>query len=84
METTTFTPDSLRQFDGRGGRRAYIACQGMVYDVSDLFNWEGGSHMGLHEAGHDLSEEIKQAPHAEEMLKRAVVVGRLVGEKELV
>ncbi|MCL5961087.1 MAG: cytochrome B5 [Chloroflexi bacterium] len=75
-----FTLAELQQFDGKKGRPAFIACNGLVYDVSSLINWEGGYHMGLHDAGCDLTEELLEAPHADEMLERAVVVGRLAGE----
>jgi predicted heme/steroid binding protein len=37
-----------------------------------------GDHMGAHDAGKDLTEEIELAPHREETLQRVKQVGSLV------
>ncbi|RKX84282.1 MAG: cytochrome B5, partial [Spirochaetes bacterium] len=34
-------------------------------------------HQVLHKAGKDLTEELKQAPHGKDLLKRVPVIGRL-------
>lgn len=73
-----FTLEELKQFDGRDGRPAYVAFKGKVYDVSDSFLWAGGDHQGQHEAGKDITDEIKYAPHSEEVLERVKKVGVLV------
>jgi len=75
-----FSLEELKQFDGREGHPAYIAYKGKVYDVSESFLWAEGDHQGQHVAGKDLTEEIKLAPHGEEMLERVKLVGVLVSE----
>ena len=75
-------PDELRRYDGREGRAAYIAYKGVVYDVTDNPNWEGGEHMGRLQAGNDLTPYLEDAPHGEEVFKKLPVVGVLEGVTE--
>jgi len=72
----TFTRDELAQFDGNG-RRAYVAIDGVVYDVTHEESWEYGKHYGL-TAGKDLSKEIEGTPHGKSILGKLKVVGKLV------
>lgn len=58
-----FTAEDLAAFDGRDGRPAYAAYEGVVYDVSESAMWGDGDHEGLHQAGHDLTAEHADAPH---------------------
>jgi predicted heme/steroid binding protein len=76
----TFTSKELEEYNGKNGKPAYIAYQGKVYDVSLSDLWRGGEHMGLHETGKDLTDELELAPHREEVLERAKLklVGKLV------
>ena len=67
----------LATFDGSGGRAAYVAYEGAVYDVSDSFLWKSGRHQGLHRAGRDLTAELASAPHESDFLEQFPVVGRL-------
>lgn len=53
-----FTAEQLAQYDGSGGKPAYVAVNGIVYDVSMNPAWGGGSHFGLI-AGKDLSADFK-------------------------
>lgn len=70
-----FTQDELHQYDGKEGRPAYVAFQGKVYDVSASFLWRSGKHQALHQAGKDLTEALKDAPHGEDLLFKFPVVG---------
>ena len=76
-EMKLFTPAELAEFDGAEGRPAYVAYQGIVYDVSESFLWKGGKHQGLHRAGRDLTEDLAKAPHGADFLARFPVVGRM-------
>ena len=58
-----FSAAELAQFDGTGGKPAYVAFKGTVYDVSDSPMWAGGDHEGMHQAGGDLTVEHDDAPH---------------------
>lgn len=77
----TFTPDELAQFDGLNGAPAYVAVDGLVYDVTGSILWPDGKHarcdLGAM-AGKDLSEVITQAPATmRSNLTRMPVVGTL-------
>lgn len=74
-----FTERELQQFDGARGKPAYIAYDGVVYDVSASSLWRGGLHQDLHYAGTDLTRTLRKAPHAAEVFAHTTVkrVGRL-------
>ena len=68
-----FTTKSLKQFNGKKGQPAYIAVDGVVYDVSKV--WHNGEHNGYY-AGNDLSVPIRKYPTMRENLKKVPVVGK--------
>jgi predicted heme/steroid binding protein len=72
-----FTVAELAKYNGKDGMPAYVAVDGVVYDVSNFPLWQGGTHQGLHQAGMDLTEEIKQSPHGASKIKDLPVVGTL-------
>ena len=67
----------LTNYDGRDGRRAYVAINGTIYDVTDSPRWENGLHPPDHLAGQDLTEELSKAPHVRSVIERFPVVGPL-------
>jgi len=74
------TAEELAQFDGQEGRPAYVAIDGIIYDMSASDLWKGGAHNGQ-QAGRDLSREILElSPHGLSTLTRVPVVGRLILE----
>lgn len=76
-EEKTFTLDELEEYDGKDGAKAYIAVDGVVYDVTDVEPWAGGEHND-YEAGKDLTEEIKtKSPHGVSKLEGIPTVGKL-------
>lgn len=52
-----FTAETLKQYNGLNGQPAYIAIDGIVYDVSDLFM--SGRHEGC-SAGQDATNEFNR------------------------
>lgn len=81
---TAFTPSSsnltlkeLSNFDGEGGRPAYFAYKGKIYDVSQSTLWKHGNHMTRHQAGVDLTEILSQAPHGEDKILSTPMIGTL-------
>jgi predicted heme/steroid binding protein len=76
----TITQAELLYHNGERGREKWIAHEGIVYDVTDCPNWRGDLHRDQHFPGLDLSGEIVDAPHGEEVFSRPCVkvVGRLV------
>lgn len=70
----------LSKCNGKNGAPAYIAYQGKVYDVSESFLWKNGRHQVFHNAGEDLTEALKDAPHGEDMLERVPLIGIIVSD----
>ena len=68
------SPEILGQNDGKEGRKAFVAVNGKVYDVSSSRLWKDGKHM-VHLAGRDLSDDIMIAPHTIEKLTVFPIVG---------
>ena len=72
----TFTPDELSKYDGQNGHPAYIAFKGVVYDVSNVPQWTGGTHNG-EKAGTDVTNDISKSPHGERVFADLPQVGTL-------
>jgi predicted heme/steroid binding protein len=79
-DTRRFTAQELARYDGRHDVPAYVACAGVVYDVSESFLWRRGRHQAEHQAGADLTAALAGAPHGDDLLSACPVVGRLVAE----
>lgn len=71
-----YTLEELSEYNGKNGK-IYIVYDGQVYDVSGSNLWEGGTHQGLHESGHDLTQEMDESPHGPEVFKDYPVIGTL-------
>jgi predicted heme/steroid binding protein len=71
-----YTREELAEYNGKNGK-VYVAYQGQVYDLSESYLWDGGTHQGFHDAGKDLTEDLEQAPHGPEVFKDYPVVGTL-------
>ena len=76
MTEKIFTLEELKNYDGKEGRKAYIAVDGVVYDVTNVAAWQGGTHHG-NNAGNDVSDRIVKAPHGKKKKKKLEVVGKL-------
>ncbi len=73
----TFNMEEIALFDGKDGRPAYIVVDGVVYDVSNVRQWNVGAHFGF-EAGTDVTEALqKSAPHGANQLNQAEIVGTI-------
>jgi predicted heme/steroid binding protein len=73
-EIMVFDAESLAKYNGKDGMRAYVAVDGLVYDVTDVAAWQS-PHAGRFEPGKDYSEEIKQSPHGKKNLEGLEIVG---------
>lgn len=71
-------PEELAACDGKAGHPAYVAFAGKIYDVTPSRLWKEGIHMGRHNAGTDLTEALKQAPHGQEKVAAMREVGVLI------
>ncbi len=72
-----FTAEELARYNGRDGAPAYVAFEGIVYDVSNSFLWKNGNHQVLHDAGCDLTASMKDAPHGASVFEPFPRVGVL-------
>jgi predicted heme/steroid binding protein len=77
-----FTLEELAEFDGMDGRSAYVAVDGVVYDITGSPLWPEGDHRPCEleaMAGQDLTEQIGQSPHGQAIFTDhdIPVVGRL-------
>ncbi|MBN1319849.1 MAG: hypothetical protein JXA87_03315 [Thermoleophilia bacterium] len=76
-----FTLHGLAEYDGMEGRPAYVAVDGVVYDVSGSRMWLEGQHSACGAgavAGKDLSEVIERAPASmRALIQKMPVVGEL-------
>ncbi|MBI4657010.1 MAG: YHS domain-containing protein [Elusimicrobia bacterium] len=82
----TFTLEELKKYDGKNNMPAYVAVNGVVYDVSQVKPWKGGEHKNRHSAGADLTDMfMKEAPkkiHIDgKVLERIPKAGLLVKTK---
>ncbi len=76
--TLELTLDQLKQYDGKNGNPAYIAVDGIIYDVTNVRQWKNGGHEG-YSAGNDLTDAIKnKSPHGTSKLNGVPVVGKLI------
>jgi len=73
------TEMELRRSTGERGTRKFIAYQGIVYDVTDCPKWRLDMHEQLHFPGQDLTSELPDAPHADDVFSRPCVkiIGKL-------
>lgn len=77
---TYFTLEQLSQYDGKNGAPAYVAVNGVVYNVTDNRLWSGGNHFWGLSAGRDLSVEFASCHPGAMVLSVLPVVGYLIQE----
>jgi predicted heme/steroid binding protein len=71
------TLEQLKEYNGQGGKPAYVAIEGIIYDVTNVRTWSGGRHQGF-TAGQDLTDTLKnRSPHGIRVLSNLKVVGKL-------
>ncbi len=74
-EELILTLEELKEYDGQDGTPAYIAVDGIIYDVSDVKAWNVGQHNGF-SAGKEVTEAIKsESPHGLSVLDNLPEVG---------
>lgn len=72
-EDRIFSLKELSTYNGKQGKPSYVAVDGVVYDVTDVF--DNGDHYA-HLAGHDLTDEF-YLQHAKSEIEKYPVVGKL-------
>ncbi|WP_010245059.1 cytochrome b5 domain-containing protein [Acetivibrio cellulolyticus] len=73
----TFTVQELSKYNGKNGNPAYVAVNGIVYDVTNNAAWAAATHFGL-VAGRDLTGEFASCHAGQNILSKLKTVGRLI------
>ncbi len=76
MEIEQYTYSQLSLRNGQDKPEVWVAYQGKIYDVTESRLWKTGKHY-QHWAGQDLTHELPNAPHTEEVFKKFKQIGVL-------
>lgn len=71
-----YTRSQLALRNGQDRPEIWCAYLGLIYDVTSSRMWRNGKHYE-HWAGQDLTEELRDAPHNENVFDKFKVVGKL-------
>ena len=71
-----YTRSYLALRNGQDKPEVWVAYNGLIYDVTRSRLWLRGKHYE-HWAGQDLTDELKDAPHTENVFDRFTVIGKL-------
>jgi membrane-associated progesterone receptor component len=72
-----FTEAELSSYNGKDGKPAYIAVNGVVYDVTNIAAWGGSTHFGL-VAGNDVTSQFASCHAGQPILSKLNVIGKMV------
>jgi predicted heme/steroid binding protein len=75
-----YTRNQLALRNGQDKPQIWIALNGIIYDVTTSRLWRDGKHYE-HWAGQDLTHELKDAPHTENVFDKFKPIGRLKQEE---
>ncbi|GAB4107693.1 hypothetical protein GCM10028791_01390 [Echinicola sediminis] len=73
----TFTRQQLALRNGQDKPEIWVAYKGVIYDVSASKLWKNGKHYE-HWAGQDLTDELPDAPHTENVFTKFEAIGHLL------
>lgn len=79
QNTKSFTKQELAAYNGKNGSPAYVAVNGIVYDVTGSAAWGAATHFGL-SAGNDLTAQFSLCHAGQPILQKLPQVGRMIGE----
>lgn len=79
-EPRYFTLEELAQYNGKDGNPAYVAVNGVVYDVTNNPLWAGGNHFFGITAGQDRTNDFETCHPGAMVLSVLPVVGYLTLE----
>ena len=71
-----YTRNQLALRNGQDMDDIWVAYKGLIYDVKKSRLWRNGRHYE-HWAGQDLTPELKDAPHNENVFDKFTIIGRL-------
>lgn len=76
--TTAYSAETIKQYNGQDGHQCYVAVKGTVYEIKDSAYWKGGKHApsgGQGYCGADMTEVIGKSTHGEQILSSLPKVG---------
>lgn len=74
----SITKEELSNYDGKNNKPAYVAVDGIIYDVSNISVWADGVHFGL-TPGKDLSSQFSSChDNDKNILSKLKIVGKLI------
>lgn len=76
--TRVFTVAELSRYNGKDGNPAYVAVNGVVYDVTNNAAWGGATHFGL-VAGTDVTSQFASCHAGQPILNKLKVIGKMEG-----
>lgn len=76
QDLPVYTRSQLALRNGQDRPEIWIAFRGKIYDVSRSRLWYEGRHYE-HWAGQDLTDELRDAPHTDQVFERYDVIGIL-------
>ena len=74
--TKIYSHRQLALRNGQDMEEVWCCFKGKIYDLTSSRMWRKGKHYE-HWAGQDLTSELMEAPHSEEVFKRFEIVGEL-------
>ena len=77
-ELPQYTKSQLALRNGQDRPEIWVAYKGIIYDVSRSRLWFKGKPYE-HWAGQDLTDELPEAPHTDEVFTRFDAIGKLTG-----
>jgi predicted heme/steroid binding protein len=72
-----YTCAELALRNGQDKPQIWIAFRGLIYEVTSSRLWRNGKHYE-HGAGQDLTDELAEAPHNENVFDKFDPIGRLI------
>lgn len=72
-----YSKAQLALHNGQDKPTVWIAYKGVIYDVTRSNLWRNGTHYE-HWAGQDLTDELRDAPHSNQVFTRFEIVGKLI------
>jgi predicted heme/steroid binding protein len=76
MSLPTYTRAQLALRNGQDRNEIWVAFRGVIYDVGRSRLWRNGKHYE-HWAGQDLTAELPDAPHNENVFDKFEAIGLL-------
>lgn len=77
----SYTKSQLALYNGHDKDEIWCGFMGKIYDLTHSRMWSSGTHYE-HWAGQDLTDELDDAPHNEQVFEKFNIVGILVDIKK--